>query len=80
MPAGKYEFTAYYSGDDKYEEAQISSNITVKDNGGKDKNHTDNGNENHSQNTGIKTVGNPILALLLSLMIIGSISVRRFKK
>lgn len=80
LPAGKYEFTAYYSGDDKYEEAQISSNITVKDNGGKDKNHTDNGNENHSQNTGIKTVGNPILALLLSLMIIGSISVRRFKK
>ena len=80
LNAGNHTAVITYSGDDKYEEAQISSNITVKDNGGKDKNHTDNGNENHSQNTGIKTVGNPILALLLSLMIIGSISVRRFKK
>jgi hypothetical protein len=88
LAAGKYNITAYYSGDDKYDPAQIDLIITVNDNSTKHENQSDVDKHSSSSDMAVKTAvkatdkaaGNPILALLLTLMAIGFTGIRRFKK
>ncbi len=85
LAAGKYNITAYYSGDNKYDPAQIDSIITVNDNSTNQENQTEPNNKlSSSSNKAVKATdkaaGNPILMLLLTLMAIGFTGIRRFKK
>ena len=76
LASGKYGVTAYYSGDDKYDAAQIELMLTVKDNSTKHEIHSD----KSSLSGEMVAAGNPILVLLLALMTIGFTGIRRFKK
>ena len=85
LAAGKYNITAYYSGDNKYDPAQIDSIITVNDNSTNQENQSAPVDKlSSSSNKAVKATdnaaGNPILMLLLTLMAIGFTSIRRFKK
>ena len=83
LAKGKYNLTAYYSGDDKYEADQIKLEITVKDNGNKHNNNSENNHSNNDLSPGIlqiNSTGNPIAVLLLALMAIGFTGIRRFKR
>ena len=76
LASGKYDVIAYYSGDDKYDAAQIELMLTVKDNSTKHEIHSD----KSSLSGEMVAAGNPILVLLLALMTIGFTGIRRFKK
>lgn len=83
LAPGRYGLKAVYSGDDKYSEDQVLLTITVKDNGhDNNNNNTDNPKNKHSKNIDLasKVTGNPIFALILTLMAIGIADIRRFKK
>ena len=85
LAAGKYNITAYYSGDNKYDPAQIDSIITVNDNSTNQENQSAPVDKLSSKSDmAVKATdnaaGNPILLLLLTLMAIGFTGIRRFKK
>ncbi|WP_407423646.1 Ig-like domain repeat protein [Methanobrevibacter sp.] len=84
LAPGKYEITANYSGDDKYDPIHGKSDVVVKDKGTKHENKTaDNATPNKkviktTDKEMLKATGNPIFALLLTLMTIGITTIRRF--
>ena len=78
LKAGRYDLTAHYSGDDKYEEEQIVLTVTVKDNGNRHNNHSHSDVSPNLVET--NSTGNPIAVLLLALMTIGFAGIRRFKE
>ena len=84
LAPGKYEITANYSGDDKYDPIHGKSDVVVKDKGTKHENKTaDNATLNKkviktTDKEMLKATGNPIFALLLTLMTIGITTIRRF--
>ena len=78
LKAGRYDLTAHYSGDDKYEEEQIVLTVTVKDNGNRHNNHSHSDVSPNLVET--NSTGNPIAVLLLALMTIGFTAIRRFKE
>lgn len=76
LEAGKYLLTAYYSGDDKYEADQIDISVTVRAKG----NSHNQSDVSPGIDIGSKVTGNPILALLLTLIAVGLSSARKSKK
>ncbi|WP_298517607.1 Ig-like domain repeat protein [uncultured Methanobrevibacter sp.] len=91
LSAGKYNVTAYYSGDDKYYPDQIKLTLTVKDNGNNHKNHTNNDTPDNKGNNVSDIVKDKIamhktgvpaywLVLALLMMVMGLLPNKRSKK
>ena len=91
LAAGKYDVTAYYSGDDKYYLDQIKLTVTVNDNGNNHKNHTNNDTPDNKGNDAsdilkdkiaMRKTGIPVywLVLALLMMVTGLLPNKRSKK
>ena len=79
LSSGDHRVTASYSGDKKYEANDTITDIDVIP--GHDDNGNGTENANHVGATLAKhPTGNPILALLLIILVLGSTQIRRFKK
>ena len=73
---GVHDVSIYYSGDDKYEANETTTQIVVKENPSPE----DNPSEGKGINLSEYPTGNPIWVLLLIILLIGSTQIRRFKK
>ncbi|WP_458406325.1 Ig-like domain repeat protein, partial [Methanobrevibacter sp.] len=78
LDVGKHHIKVYYSGDDKYNAAEVDGgDIEVLPNNESDhQEHTDGGNVVHLETY---ATGNPILVLLLAFVFLGFIPLRRKK-